>query len=281
MEYVALFVWLVVCLLLGGLMHMILQTPYDYKLVRLLAAPGIVVRKFAMTVTSLLTGATVTEVNIYNSSERDIGFEADGMASVSKVLVPLAPLFACAVMLQAINALIGKPIGLDYPPPPVSSLDAGGMRGFLIDLWHLLSGLIVQVLAADWKSLNPYVLFAFIFSLSLGACVPPEKLREGILGATFVAVGLAVICALFGVRSGVGLGPLTALSASPAQLWVMAMREFFMDMAGMAFIMMLCGLMAAIVVGIIVRIFELVSKVPGRTQQPGRRSKRGRKKMAA
>ena len=99
-------------------------------------------------------------------------------SSVSKVLVPLGPLFACAVMLQAVNVMLGSPVSFDYSPPPVASLDAGGVKAFLMGMLPLVSGLIQQGLVADWGSLSFYVLLGFVLSLSLGACVSFEKFRE-------------------------------------------------------------------------------------------------------
>ena len=258
MEYVALFVWLLVCLVLGGVINAILQSAHQYKLVALLAAPGMVARKFAMTAVGLLSGATVTQVNIYDLSERDIGFEAKGIPGISKMLVPLAPLFVCAVVLQGINVALGSPLSLSFRPPPFSSLDATGLRGFMFGLWDLMSGLFRQIVDADWGSGRLYLLLAFIFSLSLGACVPFAKFREGFLGIAFLAGGLAALCALLGVRSGAAGAAVAA--SSPAARWGLAARSFVMGTAGMAFIMMLCGLMAGVVGGVLVRLFELAGK---------------------
>ena len=264
MIYTALFIWLLTCIVLGGVIHAVMQTAFRYKLVRLLAGPGVVVRKFAMTCAALLSGATVTEVNVYDLSERDIGFEADGVASVSKVLVPLAPLFACALVLQAVNVLLGSPIKLDYPPPEISSLDIGGMKGFVLGTWSVVFHLVRQVFNADWGHLRLYVLLAFVFSLSLGACLPFEKFREAFLGVVLLVVGLAVLCALFGVSSALGTAPPSALARSPVAAWVESLRSFFKNTAGMAFVMMLCGIMAATLAGIVVRIAELTGKASSR-----------------
>ena len=281
MEYVALFVWLVVCVALGGLMHTILRTPFDYKLIRILAAPGVVVRKLAMSVVALVTGATVTQVNVYDLSERDIGFHGVGASSVSKVLVPLGPLFACAVALQAVNVLLGSPVSFDYSPPPVASLDAGGVKGFVVGMLPLLSGLVRQGLIANWGSLSFYVLLGFVLSLSLGACVSFEKFREATLGALLLVVSLAVLCALAGVRSGLGAGAVSALAESPAAPWVRSLRGFLIGTTGAAFVMMLCGLMVAIVVGIGVRLYELTTTAVGGKSKSGKRGGRREKKLAA
>ena len=281
MEYVALFVWLVACVVLGGLMHAILQTPFNYKLVRIVAAPGVVVRKLAMAVAALLSGATVTQVNVYDISNRDIGFHGEGVASISKVLVPLGPLFACAVALQTTNVLLGSPARFDYVPPQVASLDVGGAGMFLIGLWKLLSGLVAQGRAADWGNLSLYVLLAFVLSLSLGACVSFEKIREAIIGALLLVVSLAVVCALFGVRSGFGAGAVSTLARSPAAAWVKSLRSSMIGTGGAAFIMMLCGLMVAIVVGIAVRLYELITTAVGTKTKPTKSRSRKERKLAA
>lgn len=281
MEYVALFVWLAVCVVLGGLMHSILRTAFEFKFIRILAAPGIAVRKLAMAVAALVSGASVTQVNVYDLSDRDIGFRGEGVASVSKVFVPLAPLFACAVALQTVNVLLGNPVSLDYPPPPVESLDAGGVRVFIMGMWTLLSGLVTQAFQIDWGSLNLYVLLAFVLSLSLGACVSFQKIREAILGALLLVVGLAVVCALFGVRSGLGTGAPGTLASSPAADWVRSLREFVIRTAGAAFIMMLCGLMVAIAVGVGIRIYELATAAVGGKGKSGKSSGQGERRLAA
>jgi len=281
MIYMALFIWLLACLLLGGVMHAVLGTTFRYKLVMLLAAPGTVVRKFSMTCAALASGATVTGVNVYDLGDRQVRFEANGAASVSKVLVPLAPVFTCALVLQAANVLLGSPIRLDYPPPGISSLDVGGMRGFLMGTWQLVSHLVAQLFAADWGHFRLYALLALLFSLSLGACLPFEEFREAFLGVVLLVVGLAVVCVLFGASSSFGPAPPGALASSPAAGWMESVRTFLGNTAGMAFIMMLCGVMAATLAGIVIRIVELAGRGADRTQRPGRSSRSVHRRSAA
>jgi len=281
MEYVALFVWLLLCVTLGGLMHTILQTPFNYRLIRILAAPGVTLRKLAMAVVALVTGATVTKVNVYNISDRDIGFQGQGVSSVSNVLVPLGPLFASAVVLQIVNAMLGSPVSFNYSPPPVPSLDAGGAKAFLMGMSPLVSGLVKQGLVADWGSLRFYVLLGCVLSLSLGACVSFEKFREAVLGSLLLVAALAVICALAGVRSGLGSTAVSTLAESPAAPLVRSVRTFLTGTTGVAFIMMLCGMMVAIVVGIVVRLYQLMISAAGGKSNSGTRESRGEKRQAA
>lgn len=278
MRYFALFIWLVLCLLLGGLIHTILQTAFAFRVVRLLSMPGMLVRKVAMAVGALLTGATVVDANAYKLGSHEIGFRADGISSVSKVLVPLAPLFACALVLQAINALLGTPVDLGYNAPGVSALDASGARGFLLGMWQLMSHLVRQFVGADWGSLRLYVFLAFLFSLSLGACVSFEKFREAFLGVALVVVALAVSAALFGVRSG--FWPVR--TDSPASKLLGSFELAVMATGGMAVVMMLGGMLAAIVVSTVARICGLVGQATGRgsTKSDGPAEKT-QKRMAA
>jgi len=274
------FVWLVICLLFGGLMHAALRTAFNYKWVKLLAAPGVGLRKLAMTVAALVTGATVTQVNIYRTSERDIGFTAEGVAGVSKVLVPLAPLFACALALRAVNAMLGTPLGLDFSPPVILSLDTGGAMGFTRRLLALMVELVRQSSGADWGDPKLYVLLAFIFSLSLGAGVPFDKFRESLLGVAVLVVGLAVICALLGLRSGADTAAAPAGSGVAVE-WILSARAFVTGTAGMALIMMLCGILAAVAVGVVARVFDMVSNAGKRGASPrGAKGRRGKTQTA-
>jgi len=249
MEFVALFMWLCLCLLLGGIMHFVTAGASKHRVVRLLAAPGLIIRKFTMTLVALVCGGTVTRVGIYDLSSRDIEFEADGMASGAKVLVPLAPLFGGAVALLALNAAFGRPLDLHYSPPSLSALNSGGIRAFLGGTWTMLSSGVRQVLRADWGSARLYVFFTIIFSLALGACAPMERVKEAILGAALLTVALALLSSV-----SIGRGP---VRVQPA--WISAVRTFVISTSGVAFIMMVYGMLGALVVGIAVRIFELIS----------------------
>jgi len=265
MEYVALFLWFSLCLLLGSVMHTVLRGPISYRVIALATTPGVVVRKFSQTVAALVCGGTVTGVKIYETSPRDISFKAEGIPSVAKVLVPVAPLFGCVLVLGGLNALLGYPLQLDYAPPPLASLDAGGMSGFFKGIWLLLSGLVGQALRADWRSPEFYVMLVLIFSLALGACEPVGKLREALAGVGLLVVGLALVCGLVARPAGVGA---VAASASPpgrAELWVSAARGFMVDCAGVAFALMLFGMLEALAVGVVTRVYEMFSGKPARS----------------
>jgi len=250
-EFTALFIWLSLCLVLGGLIHSVITGALSHRFVRLLAAPGMIIRKFTMTLMALACGATITRVKLYDLSTRDIDFHADGMPSIAKVLAPLAPLFGCAVAMTILNAAFGDPLNLNYTPPALESLDTGGLRGFLLGTWALLAGVIRQGLRADWQSLKLYVLFALIFSLALGAAGPMDRLKEAVLGSGLLAVTLALLSSIAIRRAGV-------VAATPG--WFNGVRTFVVDSAGVAFIMMVYGLLTALVVGLIVRVYELASR---------------------
>jgi len=275
-EYVATFLRLVICLLLGGLMHAVLRSSFGYKLISILAAPGIVVRKLAMTTAAMLCGATLTELNLYRVSERDVTFSSEGAASLAKVLVPVVPIFACALALQAINAALGQPVPLSMPAPQIATLDAGGFQGFLAGLGRLLMQIVRETAAADWGSAAMYVLLAFVFSFSLGATVPFEKFKESLAGVTVLVVGLAVVCRLVGVPTGT-VARLTGAGISPVVVWFASVRDFLIDTSSMAAVMMAFGLLAAVAVGIAVRGYEMVSKTSGQPSGIASRRRHGRK----
>ena len=279
MEYVALFVWLMVCVTLGALMHAILQSAMSYRVLKWLSAPGVIVRKFAMSAGALVGGGTVTHANAYRVSERDIGFTGEGPARLSRLLVPLAPLFACALVLQAANALLGHPINLDFGAPPVSSLDASGAAGFLDGLWSVLTALVYQIVSANWGSLSLYVLLVLAFSLSLGASVSFDRYRESFLGVTLLTVSLALVCGLFGVPSGLTLGRPTALATIGS--WLEAVRAFVMNVAGMAVVMMMFGILASIVAGVLTRIYELITTALIHRRRSSNASERSDRREAA
>lgn len=257
MEFMALFIWLSLCLVMGAMIHSVMASALSNRLVKLLAAPGMILRKFTMTLAALVCGATVTKVRIYELSSRDIEFKAEGAASIAKVLVPLLPLFGGAVAVVAINSMFGSPFKLDYPPPALAALDPGGLRGFLHGTWLLLSGVVRQAAQSDWGSFNLYVLSALIFSLALGACAPMEGVKEAMLGAALLAVSLALLSSV-----SVGSGP---IRTSPA--WVVTTRTFIVSTSGVAFVMMVYGMLAALVVGMTVRIYELATRTRGGRKQ--------------
>lgn len=255
MEFAALFIWLGVCLILGGLIHSLMAGALTHRALMLLAAPGMIMRKFTMTLTALVCGGTVTRVRIYELSRRDIDFQADGMASVAKVLVPLAPLFAGAAVVVALNGAFGSPLNLSYEPPALSSLDGGGLRGFMGGTWALLSTVVRQAIHADWGSGRLYVLFALIFSMALGACEPAERVRQAMLGAGLLAVVLALLSSIAVRRAGV-------IAATP--VWFTAARVFIVRSSAVAFVMMVYGLLASLVAGFCVRVYELLWRSGGK-----------------
>ena len=128
MEYCALFVWLTLCLLVGAAVHYVLAGAMETQLVKLISAPGTIVRKFTMALTALFCGATLTKAKLYELSDRDVDFSADGISSISKALVPLMPLFGCAAVMMVLNAMFLHPFRLDYTPPAISAFDSGGIR---------------------------------------------------------------------------------------------------------------------------------------------------------
>jgi len=261
MQYVALFACLTMCLLVGGLMHAILRPAYSYRLVRVIAAPGMVVRKLSMSMAALLTGATLTQVNIYRLKEQEIGFQGDGPSAAAKALAPVAPLFACALALQSVNAVLGSPVNdLTFN---ISSLGAEGPRGFLLGLWGLMSDLVAQFLKADWRSLRLYFLLVFLFSFSFGACVPLNRFREALIGAGIIAAALAAGASLLGTQSGLFTLPFGSVPGSPASRFAQNAEDRLIALGGAAVVMMFGGMIAAILLSLVVRIFEMVGKATG------------------
>ncbi|MFO7956380.1 MAG: hypothetical protein R6X33_04725 [Candidatus Brocadiia bacterium] len=276
MEYMALFIWLCLCLLLGGLIHYVMTGALAHRPIQLLAAPGMVMRKFTMTLTALLCGGTVTRVRIYELSSRDINFEADGTAGVAKVLVPLAPLFGGALAVMALNTAFGAPLHFDYTPPSLASLDGGGLRGFLEGTGALLTRVVRQGARADWRSPRIYVLFALLFSMALGGCAPLERIKEAALGAGLLAVLLALVSTV-AVRRGPG-------GMSVAAPWFANARDFVVTASAAAFVMMVYGILVAIAVGVVVRIYELIvnrGKGGGRKKKTATLPSSGERKEAA
>jgi len=250
-EFTALFIWLTLCLVLGGLISYVMTGARSHRLVRLLAAPGLTIRKFTMTLTALLCGATLTRVRLYDLSSEDIDFQAEGASSVAKVFAPLAPLFGCALAMTILNAAFGSPLKLSYSPPALASLDSGGLRGFMLGTWDLLAGSVRHGFSADWSSPRLYILLALIFSLALGASAPMHRIREAILGSALLAVSLAVLSSLAIRRAGV-------VATTPG--WFNGLQALVVSLSGVAFIMMIHGMFAALAVGLAVRVYELVTR---------------------
>ena len=128
-------------------------------------------------------------------------FNADGISSVAKAFVPLMPLFGCAAVMMALNSLFLHPFRLNYTPPELSAFDGGGIKGFMLGTWDLLTQVVKRGASVDWSNLRLYVLLALTFSLALGAAATFEQVKEAILGAGLLAVALAVFCSI-SVRHG-------------------------------------------------------------------------------
>ncbi len=274
MEYAALFVWLVLCLLIGAMVHHGVAGATVHKPVRLLVTPGMFIRKFSMAAVALLCGATLTRANMYSTEEADVSFEANGVASVAKVLAPLAPLFGCAVAFAILNSMFGRPLRLNYAPPELSSLDTGGVQGFLVGTWRLLSAVVERGARADWGNPRLYVLLALSFSLALGAAVSMERAREAALGAALVAVVLALLCSISIGRTVFGGRRIG---------WALALRNLVVHYSAVAFVMMIYGMTSAVLVGVVVRAYELFAGSPDSSKRKRRKqaSSSGRAQKAA
>ncbi len=251
MEYMALFIWLSLCVVIGGLMHYVMAGALTHRFVQVLAAPGMVIRKFTMSLAALACGATVTRVSIYDISSREIDFRAEGVSSVAKALAPVAPLFGCAAAMVVLNGAFGDPLRFDYAPPALASLDAVELRGFLMGTGRLLASAVRQVMRVDWHSPRLYVLFGLVFSLALGAAASLERIREALLGAGLVAAALAL-------AGNLAVQQATADLPASAPTWFVTARTAIVSTSVAAFVMMFYGMLAAVVVGMAVRLYELV-----------------------
>ena len=263
MEYLALFIWLVLCLVMGALIHHLMAGALTHRAVQLLAAPGMIIRKITMVLTALVCGGTVTKVSIYELSAHDIDFKAEGAASIAKVLVPLAPVFGGAVAMMELNALFGSPLNLHYAPPGLAALSGNSFKEFLYGTWLVLSSVVNQAVQADWHTLRLYVLFALVFSLALGACAPMQRIKESLLGAGLLALVLAVLSSITVRKAGF-------LATTPD--WFRTTKTFVVDCSGIAFLMMVYGMLAALAVGFTVRVVEVMSKggAKGGSRQKGK-----------
>lgn len=250
MEYAALFLWLGMCLVLGALIHSITAGALQYRPVRLLAGPGVVVRKLTMGLVALLAGARITQADIYQLSERDIEFEAEGPAGPARVLAPLAPLFGCALALTLLNRLASRPLQLSHSVPSFVALDVQGLKGFFTATWELLANAVKQFSRQGWRAPLTYLFLALTFSLALGGASPLDRLKEAGLGAGLVAVGLALVAALSGRHVD---------GAVTHPLWFTATRDGLLSTSAAAFVMMVYGLLTAVMVGILVRAYEIMA----------------------
>jgi hypothetical protein len=258
MEHTALFIWLVLCLLMGALIHYIMDGAMQHEAMQYLAAPGTCVRKFSQALAALVFGGTVTQSAIYETDPRDTAFEAEGTSSIAKVLVPLAPLFGCAVAMGIMNSVFGNPFRLDYQPPELASFDAGGLRGHVTGTWALLMQVVRRGISVDWGNPRLYVLFALTFSLAYGAATPWSELREAVIGTALVTITLAVLSVL-GLRSGF-------LGLSRPLRFAKVLKDAVVSYSAAAFVMMVYGLLTTLAVGIAVRVYELIT----RTRSGGR-----------
>jgi hypothetical protein len=252
MEYAALFLWLGLCLVLGGLIHAVTDGALCYRPVRIVAAPGLIVRKLSMTMAAVLAGGTLRRACIYNLGERQIEFDAEGPSGPARVLVPLAPLFGCAAALTALNGALGHPLDLSYSVPPFTALDAAGGRDFLTATWAMLANVVREFMRQGWRAPQTYLLLALTFSLALGGSGRIEELKAAGLGAVLLAVALALLAAV-SARHGPG-GVITQPD------WFAATRNGLLNTAAVAFVMMVYGMLTALVVGIAVRTYEVLAR---------------------
>jgi hypothetical protein len=134
-------------------------------------------------------------------------------------------------------------------------------------LFALVTQIAQRAVEANWQSGSLYVLLIFVFSFSLGAGVPFEKFREAFLGVLILVLGVALICALFGLRPGMNPAEVLA-TPGPAVRWMRSVRAFLMSTAGMSLIMMLFGIFASVIVGLTARLFQMFGEATSK-KKPG------------
>jgi len=249
MDYLALFLWLALCLVLGGLMHSVIDGTLRYRPVRILAAPGIIVRKLSLTIAALLCGGRVTNAHLYELRTQDVDF---GPAGVSRVIVPLAPLFGCALALLALNHALGHPLHTVSRVPPFTALDASGVKGFATATWQMLADVIRQSVHTGWREPRAGLLLVATFGLGLGSSTPLERIKEPVLGSALLAVAVALTAAM-SARHGVA-----GVTTQPP--WFAATRDALLATSAAAFIMLTYGLFTALLVGIAVRVYEVLAR---------------------
>jgi len=278
MEYVGLFLWLSLCLVLGTAIHKTISPTLRYRPMQVLALPGVMARKLAQTVAALVCGSTVTGVKIYEPEPQDITFSAPGASSVAKVLVPVAPLFACALLFQIAGGVLGAQLAEGLSPPSLASLDTLGLRDFARDTWALLVTIMNRGFAADWQSLKVHVLFLLTFSFALGTAVSLENLREALLGAALAVVAVALISGL--TNAAATRDAASGLSRTAG--WVASGRSMLFSTAAAAFVMLMYGVFLSLFAAIAVRIYEMLAR-PSRPANKSASTKRAgnTKRLAA
>lgn len=254
--YIALFVWFSLCLLLGSLVQSVMGGAARYRIVAALMLPGIMVRKLAQAGAALVCGARVTGCSLYQSTPRDAQFTCGNISSVAKVVVPLAPLFGCIFAFGVFSAALNSPLSLHYAPPSIPSMDMQGLQAFAADTGTMVSGLLRQL--GQSAGAGHYLMIVLAFSLALGACQPVGRLKQAILGVGAVVASLAL---LEGLAAGIRLpeGLLNTLGISSARTAFRSVRLGLVDRAGRGLALTALGLGLSLVVGLLVRIYELAT----------------------
>ena len=90
-----------------------------------------------------------------------------------------------------------------------------------------------------------------------------DAVREPLLGAALVAVGLALLGALT-------TGQASGTAEAPG--WFSALRAFVVGTSGVAFIMMIYGMLTALVIGVFTRLWEMFTRSGARKNRKGKRA---------
>ncbi|MEF8788347.1 MAG: hypothetical protein V5A84_04695 [Planctomycetota bacterium] len=256
MQYIGLFVWFSLCLLLGSLVQSVMAGAARYRIVAALMLPGVMVRKLAQAAAALVCGARVTGCSLYEPTPRDIQFRCGNVSSGAKVLVPLAPLFGCIFAFVLLSGALNSPLSLQYPPPSIPSLDLQGVEAFAADTGAMVSGLLKSL--GQSASTGGYLMILLAFSLALGPCQPLERLKKAIVGVAAVVAALAL---LEGLAAGIRLpeSVLYLLGIDGLRAAFVSLRRGLVDWAGRGLALIALGLGLSLIVGLLVRIYELAT----------------------
>jgi hypothetical protein len=251
MEYIALFVWICLCLMLSWLVHIVGASTERYRVLQFLALPGAAVRRCSMAAAVMLTGGTITRGEAYTLTNRDVEFDSDGPAGIARAVVPLAPLFGGALALTVLNRLAGSPMALSRPAPVFPALDVAGLKVFLSATWALVADSMQGLRVLPWSSPATWVLLLATLTLALGAGQALNHCRNAVVGAGLLVIAMALVAAVASRQGPAGL------VEQPA--WIVATRAFLLDCTSVAFCLTFYGLLLSLVLGIGVRLVELAT----------------------
>lgn len=159
------------------------------KTIRGFLFPGTIVHELSHTFICLITGTTITELNLFTTDSTGIKYDKPKIPVLFDFAIAAAPLFGCAFCIFFLAKMLGNPIHFDDAFPKEIHFTLKGffdlLRHLLDTVWVTFNGFKKQLNIKDVRHIL-FLVTLIIFAISIA----PHKqdIKYLVLGFTIIAI---------------------------------------------------------------------------------------------